>query len=235
MKKPFLVVFTGAGVSAESGLATFRASDGLWENHRIEDVASPEGWNRNPALVLEFYNLRRIQAKKAEPNAAHRVIRELENWFDVLVITQNVDNLHERAGSSRVIHLHGSLFHARGTGRNQEVLEWSKDEILQGDLAPDGSQLRPHIVWFGESVPMMGPATEEVMKADAMVVVGTSLQVYPAASLLDYLPRRNPLILLDPAPAVPSGRQVEIIAEKAAAGMQDVRDSLLRHFGFSAD
>jgi NAD-dependent deacetylase len=230
MRKPFIVVFTGAGVSAESGLSTFRASDGLWENHRIEDVASPEGWVRNPGLVLEFYNQRRSQAKKAEPNSAHHTIRELETWFDVQVITQNVDNLHERAGSGKIIHLHGSLFHARGTGHKSQIIGW-EDDIQVGDLAEDGSQLRPHIVWFGEAVPMMEPAIEEVMKADAMVVVGTSLQVYPAASLLQYLPPQNPILLLDPKPARAASRQAEIFAETASAGMPKVKERLLEIFG----
>lgn len=230
MSKPFIVVFTGAGVSAESGLATFRASDGLWENHRIEDVASPEGWARNPSLVLDFYNQRRSQAKMAEPNPAHLVIQELEQWFDVQVITQNVDNLHERAGSNKVIHLHGSLFHARGTGRNQAVVEWT-DDILPGDLAEDGSQLRPHIVWFGEAVPMIDPAIEQVMKAEAMVVVGTSLQVYPAASLLQYLPPQHPIFLLDPNPAKAGTGRLEVFAEAASTGMHKVKDRLLEVFG----
>lgn len=230
MNKPFVVVFTGAGVSAESGLATFRASDGLWENHRIEDVASPEGWARNPSLVLDFYNQRRAQAKRAEPNPAHLVIRELEEWFDVQVITQNVDNLHERAGSSKVIHLHGSLFHARGTGRNQAVVDWTED-IRPSDLADDGSQLRPHIVWFGEAVPMIEPAIEEVMKAEAMVVVGTSLQVYPAASLLQYLPPQHPIFLLDPNPAKAGTGRVEVFAEAASTGMHKVKERLLEVFG----
>jgi NAD-dependent deacetylase len=230
MTKPFIVIFTGAGVSAESGLATFRASDGLWENHRIEDVASPEGWARNPSLVLDFYNQRRAQAKKAEPNPAHLVIRELEQWFDVQVITQNIDNLHERAGSSRVLHLHGSLFHARGTGQNHQVLEWTED-IRLGDFANDGSQLRPHIVWFGEAVPMIEPAIEQVEKAEAMVVIGTSLQVYPAASLLQYLPPQNPIILLDPNPARTAAGTVEIFAEAASSGMHKVKERLLQVFG----
>lgn len=230
MKKPFIVVFTGAGVSAESGLATFRASDGLWENHRIEDVASPEGWARNPALVLDFYNQRRRQAKAANPNPAHHGIKELETWFDVQVITQNVDDLHERAGSSRVIHLHGSLFHARGTGQNQTIVEW-KDDIHAGDLAEDGSQLRPHIVWFGEAVPMIEPAIEQVEKAEAMVVVGTSLQVYPAASLLQYLPPQNPIILLDPNPAKAGAGRLKVFAEAASSGINKVKERLLEIFG----
>ena len=231
MPKPKIAVFTGAGISAESGLATFRASDGLWENHRVEDVASPEGWHRNPELVLDFYNQRRIQARKAQPNAGHIGIAELENWFEVSVITQNVDNLHERAGSKNIIHLHGSLFQARGTERNQEVLEFEKDLMKIGDLAPDGSQLRPHIVWFGEAVPMMEPAIREVEQSEALLVVGTSLQVYPAASLLSYLPPLQPILYLDPNPAPTYGRRdVEVIAENASSGMARVQKRLLELF-----
>ena len=229
MAKPKISVFTGAGISAESGLATFRASDGLWENHRVEDVASPEGWRRNPGLVLDFYNQRRRQARNALPNAAHIGIFELEKYFDVAVITQNVDNLHERAGSTSVIHLHGSLFHARGTGKNQKVIEWEED-ILPGDLAEDGSQLRPHIVWFGEAVPMMDPAIDEVMNSEALLVVGTSLQVYPAASLLGYLPAGLPVLYLDPNPAAALGKRVEVFAEMATAGIEKVGMRLMELF-----
>ncbi len=232
MKK--LVVFTGAGVSAESGIATFRASDGLWENHRIEDVASPEGWAKDPSLVLDFYNMRRAQARKAMPNLAHETICELEQWFDVVVVTQNIDNLHERAGSRRIIHLHGSIFHARGTGKNEELVELHSEDIQIGDLASDGSQLRPHIVWFGESVPMMDFAIEEVLSADALLVVGTSLQVYPAASLLTYLPSGKPIFLVDPSPSIPSvGKNLEVIRTKAVEGLPLVKDMLLRHFNIT--
>ena len=230
MGKPEIAVFTGAGISAESGLATFRASDGLWENHRIEDVASPEGWQRNPGLVLDFYNQRRMQARRAEPNAAHLGIAALEEWFRVSVITQNVDNLHDRAGSSRITHLHGSLFQSRGTGRKQEVLDWDRDEMHIGDLAPDGSQLRPHIVWFGEAVPMMDSAIEQVSRAEALLVVGTSLQVYPAASLLSYLPASQPILYLDPNPAPTYGRRVEVFQEKASTGMEKVQQRLREIF-----
>jgi len=232
MKK--IVVFTGAGVSAESGIATFRASDGLWENHRIEDVASPEGWAKDPSLVLEFYNMRRAQARKALPNLAHETIRELEQWFEVVVVTQNIDNLHERAGSSRIIHLHGSIFHARGTGKNEDLVELHSEDIQIGDLASDGSQLRPHIVWFGESVPMMDFAIEEVLSADVLLVVGTSLQVYPAASLLSYLPSGKPIFLVDPSPSIPSiGKNLEVIKSKAVEGLPLVKEMLLRHFSIT--
>lgn len=230
MPKPKIAVFTGAGISAESGLATFRASDGLWENHRIEDVASPEGWQRNPALVLDFYNQRRIRSINAKPNPGHIGIAELEKWFDVVVVTQNIDNLHERAGSSHVIHLHGSLFQARGTGKKEEIHDWNRELMQIGDFASDGSQLRPHIVWFGESVPMMEPAISEVMKAEAMLVVGTSLQVYPAASLLSYLPPHQPILYLDPHPASTYGRSVEVFAENASSGIVKVQTRLCEIF-----
>ena len=229
MAKPNIAVFTGAGISAESGLATFRASDGLWENHRVEDVASPEGWQRNPGLVLDFYNQRRRQARSAMPNAAHIGIFELEKHFEVSVITQNVDDLHERAGSTSVIHLHGSLFQARGTGRNQKVIDWYED-MLPGNLAEDGSQLRPHIVWFGEAVPMMDTAIHKVMNSEALLIVGTSLQVYPAASLLGYLPAGLPVLYLDPNPAAALGRRVEVFAELATAGIGEVSRRLMELF-----
>ncbi len=230
MAKPRIAVFTGAGVSAESGLATFRASDGLWENHRIEDVASPEGWQRNQALVLDFYNQRRKQARKAVPNPSHAGIAALEEWFDVTVVTQNVDNLHERAGSSKIIHLHGSLFQARGTGKKEEILEWNHD-LLPGDLASDGSQLRPHIVWFGEAVPMMDAAVEVVLHSEALLVVGTSLQVYPAASLLSYLPAGRSILYLDPNPAATGSGRVEVFAENASTGIGKVGERLREIFG----
>ena len=190
MKKK-LVVLTGAGVSAESGIMTFRDSDGLWENHKVEDVAAIEGWYKNPELVLDFYNARRSQLATVRPNAAHFAIAELENDFDVTVITQNVDNLHERAGSTRVIHLHGELTKVRPENTYNEmdgfseasVFDIGTDSINIGDLAPNGAQLRPHIVWFGEAVPKIGQALDYVESADIMLIVGTSLQVYPAAGL----------------------------------------------------
>lgn len=183
--KPKVVVLTGAGVSAESGLATFRGADGLWEGHRVEDVATPEAFHRNPELVLEFYNQRRRQAVKAQPNLAHLAIRNLELDYEVMVITQNVDHLHEMAGSSQVLHLHAKLFESRSTKNPAAIFKIEGTELVLGDLAPDGSQLRPNIVWFGEAVPMMEAAINEVALADVLVVVGTSLQVYPAASLVN--------------------------------------------------
>ena len=189
-----IVVLTGAGVSAESGVSTFRDSDGLWENHKVEDVASIEGWYRNPQLVLDFYNARRAQLTEVRPNAAHRAIAELENEYKLTVITQNVDNLHERAGSTRIIHLHGELSKVRPEnccnerdGFSEEtVFDIGADAINVGDLAPNGAQLRPHIVWFGEAVPKIAKAVDAVEQADILLIVGTSLQVYPAAGLIDY-------------------------------------------------
>lgn len=187
MKK--LVVLTGAGISAESGLATFRDAGGLWEGYRVEDVATPEAWRRDPALVLDFYNQRRRNAREAIPNRAHQVLAELENQYEVTIVTQNVDDLHERAGSSRVIHLHGSLFEARSTRNPKLIYPIAGTELNIGDVCAWGSQLRPNIVWFGEAVPLMDTAVELASEADLFVVVGTSLVVYPAAGLIDYVPR----------------------------------------------
>lgn len=227
MAKKKVVILTGAGVSAESGLATFRGSDGLWEGHKVEDVATPQGFRKNPALVLEFYNQRRRQAKAAQPNTAHLAIKDLENDFDVVVITQNVDNLHEKAGSSHIIHLHGELFKSRSSVFIDEVFDIEGTELVLGDKAPDGSQLRPHIVWFGEAVPMMEMAIAEVSNADALVVVGTSLQVYPAASLVDYAPPQCPLFVVDPeAHALSGGRKAVAIASVATEGMMEVAKQL---------
>jgi NAD-dependent deacetylase len=186
--RPKIVVLSGAGMSAPSGLATFRDSGGLWANHRIEEVATPEAWERNPQLVLDFYNQRRAQACAAEPNAGHRALAELERRYDVVVITQNVDDLHERAGSTRVIHLHGELTKARSTADESLVYDIGAKPIHLGDRCALGSQLRPHIVWFGEAVPLIEVATEEFRDAAKVLVVGTSLQVYPAAGLVEYAP-----------------------------------------------
>lgn len=195
MKK--IVVLTGAGVSAESGVSTFRDSDGLWENHDIMEVATPQGFENNPELVLEFYNQRRRQLKEVQPNAAHYFIKMLEDNNRVVVLTQNVDDLHERAGSESVLHLHGELRKARSVQDENLIVQW-EDDLNLGDLASDGAQLRPHIVWFGEMVPMMEKAIEEVSDADVLIVIGTSLMVYPAASLLHYLPEDKPIYLIDP-------------------------------------
>ena len=193
-----IVVFTGAGVSADSGLATFRDADGLWANYRIEDVCTPEALARNRALVIEFYNLRRKELLKTKPNAAHEAIAELEQWFDVEVVTQNVDNLHEQAGSSRVTHLHGELMKLRSQNNPSLIVPIEGWEQGLDDRAEDGSLLRPHIVFFGESVPMFDRATEIAREADVMVVVGTSLAVYPAAMLVRYARAGVPIYVVDP-------------------------------------
>src|SRR5690606_9083047 len=197
MEKKTIVVLSGAGVSAESGVKTFRDHNGLWENHRIEDVATPEAWNRDQELVLKFYNQRRKQALEVEPNAAHYAIAELEKFFEVKVITQNVDDLHERAGSKNVLHLHGELFKARSTKYPQDIYEW-KEDIVVGTLCPKGTQLRPHIVWFGEQVPAMSEAISQAKTADIFIIIGTSLQVYPAAGLIDFVPVSAQKYLIDP-------------------------------------
>lgn len=223
MKK--LVVLTGAGISAESGLATFRDSGGLWEGHRVEDVATPEAWRRNPELVLQFYNERRRNALAAVPNAGHIILAELEQDFDVTVITQNVDDLHERAGSSRVIHLHGNLFESRSTLDETLVYPINGWELKLGDRCARGSQLRPNIVWFGEQVPMMEVAASQVSFCDLFLVVGTSLVVYPAAGLVDVVPQGIPKFIVDPK--IPEGRldaDTQFIAERAGTGMKKFRD-----------
>ncbi len=192
-----LVVLSGAGISAESGVKTFRDSNGLWENHRIEDVASPEGFQRNPQMVLDFYNARRKQLQKVEPNEAHLLLAKLEEYFEVHIITQNVDDLHERGGSSRIIHLHGELKKARPIDSESETIVWENDLNL-GDLNSKGVQLRPHIVWFGEMVPEMDQAVKIAETADIFLVIGTSMQVYPAASLIQFIPDHCEVFVIDP-------------------------------------
>lgn len=196
MKKK-LVVLSGAGISAESGIKTFRDSNGLWENHRVEDVASPEGFARNPQLVLDFYNLRRRQLKEVQPNDAHKILAELQDDFDVHIITQNVDDLHERAGSENVLHLHGELLKARPVNSDSNVISWESDLNL-GDINYEGIQLRPHIVWFGEMVPAIEQATIITASADIFVVIGTSMQVYPAAELIHYVREDCEVYVIDP-------------------------------------
>lgn len=219
MKK--LVVLSGAGISAESGISTFRDNGGLWDNFRIEDVATPEAWQRNQELVLDFYNQRRKQAADVKPNAAHYALVELEKHFDVTIITQNVDNLHEIAGSSNVIHLHGELFKSRSTKNPELVYEMSGWELKTGDLCELGSQLRPHIVWFGEEVPMMEIAMDVTEQADIFVVVGTSLAVYPAAGLVHYVSANKPIYIIDPAkPDISLKSNMTFIQEKATTGME---------------
>jgi NAD-dependent deacetylase len=215
-----LVVLTGAGMSAESGVKTFRDAGGLWEGHDVMEVASPQGFASNPSLVLDFYNQRRKQLFKVKPNSAHIAIAELESTYDVTVITQNIDDLHERAGSSKILHLHGELLKARSTKNEHLVFSWEKD-IMLGDLADDGSQMRPHIVWFGESVPMLEPAIQITEKADILLIIGTSMQVYPAASLVHYIKAGIPIYFIDPEPMV-SERDfynLTIIPEKATSGV----------------
>ncbi len=227
MKK--LVVFTGAGVSADSGIATFRDSDGLWANYRIEEVCTPEALARDRAKVVEFYNLRRRETLSKEPNAAHRAIAELEKYFDVEVVTQNVDNLHERAGSTRVTHLHGELTKLRSTANPDLIYPIEGWEQKLDARAEDGSYLRPHIVFFGEAVPMFDRATRIVEKADILVVVGTSLAVYPAASLVHYVDRSVPIYLVDPGqPDVAMIRNpLTHIRERAAVGMPELLETLV--------
>ena len=222
-----LVVLTGAGVSAESGISTFRDSNGLWENHRFEDVASPAGFAKNPGLVLEFYNQRRAQARTVEPNAAHVALAEFAkagNW-EVSLITQNVDDLHERAGSTNVLHLHGMLNQMRSVADETTAYDCPGD-IHVGDLAPDGHQLRPHIVWFGEMVPAIEEAAETVSSADALLIVGTSLQVYPAAGLLHYAPATCPVFVIDPHQPEAGRRGVRYVAEAASTGVPKVLKEL---------
>ncbi|GAC1591096.1 MAG: NAD-dependent deacylase [Hymenobacter sp.] len=218
-----LVVLTGAGVSAESGIRTFRDTNGLWEDHRVEDVASPEGFARNPALVLDFYNQRRAQARTVAPNAAHLALAGFEEapGWRVSIITQNVDDLHERAGSTAVMHLHGRLNQMRSV-KNETTVYDCPGDIRVGDLAPDGGQLRPHIVWFGELVPLIEDAAEVTSTADALLVVGTSLQVYPAAGLLHYAPAGCPVYVIDPHQPEASRRGICYVAEPASTGVPRV-------------
>ncbi|MCK6618550.1 MAG: NAD-dependent deacylase [Cyclobacteriaceae bacterium] len=223
-----LVVLTGAGISAESGIPTFRDNGGLWEGYRVEDVASPEGWARNPALVLDFYNQRRKRAREAQPNDGHRVIVELEKYFHVTVVTQNVDDLHERAGSTCVIHLHGSLFESRSTADENLVYPITGWQLNLGDLCEKGSQLRPNIVWFGELVPRMEEAIRWALQADVFLVVGTSLVVYPAAGLIHYVPYDTPKFVVDPKlPDVYGISQLTGIADKASTGMKKLKEQLI--------
>lgn len=224
MKKA--VVLTGAGVSAESGLQTFRDSDGLWEKYRIEDVATPEAWRKDFKTVLEFYNQRRKQVLSAHPNPAHYALARLQEVYDVQVVTQNIDDLHERAGSLKVLHLHGEILKSRSTRDERLIYPVSGWELKPGDVCEKGSQLRPHIVWFGELVPLLPTAAELVAEADLLLVVGTSLAVYPAASLIDYAPSFAERYLVDPnAPSV--SRKFKIYREKAGTGVPALVDELL--------
>lgn len=226
MKKK-LVVLTGAGISAESGISTFRDANGLWENHDIMEVASIDGYLRNPKLVQEFYNQRRKQLFEVQPNAAHFFLKELEQDFDVVIITQNVDDLHERANSSNVIHLHGELRKARSEKDENLIVDWN-DDIKIGDMAEDGNQLRPHIVWFGEMVPEIENAIDEVLKADILMIIGTSMQVYPAASLKDYTKPNVPIIYIDPSDAYIDS-SITHIKKKATESIEELK-TILNNF-----
>jgi len=212
------VVLTGAGISAESGIKTFRGADGLWEGHDVMQVASPDGFEANPELVLEFYNQRRRQLLQVKPNKAHLELANLEKHFKITIITQNIDDLHERAGSTNVIHLHGEVLKARSTNTENYVIDWKKDLVL-GDLDNNGHQLRPHIVWFGEAVPLIDKAVEVCATADKLLIIGTSLQVYPAASLMHYVPENTPTFFIDPDPSISSTKNLTVIAETATKGI----------------
>lgn len=226
MKK--IVVLTGAGMSVESGLSTFRDAGGLWDKYPVEDVATPEGYARNPLLVTKFYNERRKQLADVKPCKGHQLLAEMEKDYDVTIITQNVDNLHERAGSSRVIHLHGELTKvtsSREPNNPNYIQELSPEqwEVKLGDTAVDGTQLRPFIVWFGEAVPMIEPAIDEVTQADVFIVIGTSLNVYPAAGLLNYVRRDVPIYLIDPKPVTTAmGNRIKHLIKGASEGVEEV-------------
>ena len=219
-----IVVFTGAGISAESGLGTFRDSEGLWEKYKIEDVATPEAFQRNPKLVLDFYNIRRRQLLDSSPNEAHFALNKLDKKFNLDIITQNVDNLHESSGSSRVLHLHGNLMEARST-IDDSVYILTKSDLNIGDKCDKGGQLRPNVVWFGENVPNMSIAIKKVMYADIFLIIGTSLNVYPAASLIDYALNSKRIIIIDPN--AKSRKGVEVIRKKASVGVPQVVENIL--------
>ncbi len=222
MKK--IVILSGAGISAESGIQTFRDVDGLWEGHDVMEVASPMGWESNQELVLDFYNKRRKQLLEVEPNAAHKALAHLEKKFDVEIITQNIDDLHERAGSTKVTHLHGELLKARSTFNENLVMDWRQD-IKPGDFCEFNHQLRPHVVWFGEAVPMFEKAMEIVAEAEILIIIGTSMQVYPAAGLVDFTPEETPIYFIDLKPNISEKGNLHIIAEKASVGVPKlVRD-----------
>ncbi len=228
MQKKKLVVLTGAGISAESGLRTFRDSDGLWEGYQIEEVATPRAWRKNPQLVLDFYNYRRRDVLQAQPNAAHIGLAELENDFDVTIITQNIDDLHERGGSTNVLHLHGEILKMRSE-RNEQLIYDIREDIMLGDKAEDGAQLRPYIVWFEEAVPMIEVAVPIVQQADFFAVVGTSLVVYPAAGLITVADDSIPKFIVDKKiPYTSSVYNVTAIEKPATEGVKDLRELLLR-------
>jgi len=226
-----ICILTGAGISAESGIKTFRDADGLWEGHDVMQVASPQGWEADMELVLDFYNQRRAQLKEVEPNLGHLALKKLENHFETVVITQNVDNLHEKAGSEKIIHLHGELNKVRSTRSTGLVYHWEKD-LIMGDFCEDGHQLRPHIVWFGEQVPMLSKAIREIENCDICVVIGTSMQVYPAAALVSYVPDHTKLYYVDPNPALNHelhalSDRLKVIPEPASTGVPSLVDELI--------
>lgn len=225
MKK--IVVLTGAGVSAESGINTFRDANGLWEGHDVTKVASPQGWEQDQELVLDFYNKRRRELKKVDPNPAHLALKELEDKYEVAIITQNIDDLHERAGSSKVIHLHGELKKVRSTFDEDLILDWEEDLNL-GDFCEHNHQLRPHVVWFGEPVPMMEKAIKITMQADILIIIGTSMQVYPAAGLIDFISEETEVHFIDPRPTVSETKGLKVYAEKAAEGVPKLVNQLLK-------
>lgn len=227
MKK--IVVLTGAGMSAESGIKTFRDAGGLWEGHDVMEVASPQGFRNNPELVLEFYNQRRRQLKEVEPNQGHMNLVKLEEQYDVHIVTQNVDDLHERAGSSNIVHLHGQLRQVRSIDNYDEVYDWEEDLVL-GDKTEGGSQLRPHIVWFGEAVPMIEKAADLVEQADILVIIGTSMQVYPAAGLVDFAGPNVPIYFIDPRPNFNPNyyaNEITIVEKGASAGTEALLRKLI--------
>src|SRR5574344_446117 len=224
MKK--IVVLSGAGVSAESGIKTFRDSDGLWENYPVEEVASIEGWYKNKQLMIDFYNARRHEIEKAEPNEGHKIIASLERDFDVAVVTQNIDNLHERAGSTKVIHLHGEITKARSENDPDKIVEIGYNDIKFGDKASDGYQLRPFIVWFGEAVPKLNDAAREIQTADILIVIGTSLVVYPAAGLVNYTKPGCKIYIVDPKPVNTCGIVAFQIQERGSVRMKILQEKL---------
>jgi len=229
-----LVALTGAGISAESGLKTFRDNDGMWENYNVMEVASYEGWLRNRQLVLDFYNQRRRQLKDAKPNAAHLILAELEKYFKVSIITQNVDDLHEKAGSKNILHLHGELTKARSTKDPSYVINIGYNDIQMGDLCPKGGQLRPNIVWFGESVPAFIDAATIAGTADIFVIIGTSMVVYPAAGLIDYIPDNADIYVIDPKPLpIRNQKNLVFIQEIASKGMEILKAKLMERYQIS--
>jgi NAD-dependent deacetylase len=230
MSKKTIIVLTGAGISAESGIKTFRDSGGLWEEYDVNVVATISGWHANPDLVQEFYNKRRKELETAEPNEAHKILAQLEDKFNVEIITQNVDNLHERGGSTKITHLHGELTKARSSKNPSLITEIGYRAIEKGEKAEDGSPLRPHIVWFGEAVPLIETAADKVHSADILIIIGTSMNVYPAAGLLEYAKQNIPIYLIDPNDVHYNGRRkITFIKEKASEGMKRLAEELIRN------